>query len=756
MRWSGCDARPAFPSDRARLGRACLQSGVRPRRVVAVVGTGTDVGKTWVAARLLARPPGGGPQRGCPQAGAVLRRRRRPGHSRRSRARGGQRRGPRRRLPAASLVRGAHGATDGGRGAGPPALQHQRPGRELRWPAEPVDVGLVETAGGLRSPLAADGDCLALCRALAPDIVVLVADAGLGTINAVRLTAGALAAVDAPVVVVLNRFDAGSDPARAQPSMAGRTRWFQRGHPPRRRGGADLSGAGWGADPGRRSGNPLSNRHPCRRWRGATQSVPTRTERDRWDPTRPFKLDENSRFARGGPAAPAPAAVSEFRCGRPVTGAWPLQIVRRSRQISALHREQLTDIAEFDRAESWRGDGAVSMVAWVTAQCGVSTSTARQWVRSAVTSSRCPASVRRWRQVICRWTLWRPWRRWHRPRRTLPCVKRRPTGVCARPVSWWRGTERRRRMRRLQEPRAAGEPERNDSEAECSAAREFDRRTLRFNDTRRTIWVAFTRDDYAAAKSSLVGRVSADKRERERERERVDDDEVVGAASMSDPLGYVPYDQRLYDALMDLFRVGSAPAGGTGERRTVRPRVRGARTGRAVAGLFGSRSRSRSSSRRPCAREREWARPRSRVWDRSRPRSLDAWRATPTWSSRWKVGDGSILDQGRARRDPTPAQRMEIARRDKGCRFPGCCFTEFTTVHHLHHWANGGETNMDNLITLCDRHHRAVHELGWSMSGDADAAVTFTSPHGRAMRSVPSPTWRMSSVRSLRDPPMRR
>ena len=39
-----------------------------------------------------------------------------------------------------------------------------------------------------------------------------------------------------------------------------------------------------------------------------------------------------------------------------------------------------------------------------------------------------------------------------------------------------------------------------------SAAREFERRTLRFNDTRRTVWVAFTKDDYATAKSALVTR----------------------------------------------------------------------------------------------------------------------------------------------------------------------------------------------------------------------------------------------------------
>ena len=66
------------------------------------------------------------------------------------------------------------------------------------------------------------------------------------------------------------------------------------------------------------------------------------------------------------------------------------QIVERSSRISALLREQLADIAEFDEAESWRGDGAVSMIAWVIGQCGVGTSTARQWVRSAVNLKSLP------------------------------------------------------------------------------------------------------------------------------------------------------------------------------------------------------------------------------------------------------------------------------------------------------------------------------------------------------------------------------
>lgn len=79
---------------------------------------------------------------------------------------------------------------------------------ELRWPPN-VDVGLVEGVGGPRSPIAIDGDTVDLAARLHPHVVVLVADAGLGTINAVRMSLAALGAFE--VVVMLNRFDDGDD-----------------------------------------------------------------------------------------------------------------------------------------------------------------------------------------------------------------------------------------------------------------------------------------------------------------------------------------------------------------------------------------------------------------------------------------------------------------------------------------------------------------------------------------------------------------
>lgn len=178
----------------------------RPGRVVVVLGTATEIGKTWVSCRLLE----------ALRAAGVSVAARKPAQS-----------------FAVEDVDGGH-PTDAeqlGQAAGEPPERVCLPGRsyplalappmaadrlgsgriciddllaELRWPAG-VEVGLVETVGGVRSPIAHDGDGATLTHRLTPDLAVLVADAGLGTINAVRSAIGALASV--PTVVMLNRFD---------------------------------------------------------------------------------------------------------------------------------------------------------------------------------------------------------------------------------------------------------------------------------------------------------------------------------------------------------------------------------------------------------------------------------------------------------------------------------------------------------------------------------------------------------------------
>lgn len=80
---------------------------------------------------------------------------------------------------------------------------------EITRDAPRESIVLVESAGGVRSPLAADGDTVTLVNTLQAALVILVADAALGTINLVRLSTDALAGHR--VVVYLNRFDGDSE-----------------------------------------------------------------------------------------------------------------------------------------------------------------------------------------------------------------------------------------------------------------------------------------------------------------------------------------------------------------------------------------------------------------------------------------------------------------------------------------------------------------------------------------------------------------
>ena len=77
---------------------------------------------------------------------------------------------------------------------------------------------------------------------------------------------------------------------------------------------------------------------------------------------------------------------------------------------------------------------------------------------------------------------------------------------------------------------------------------------------------------------------------------------------------------------------------------------------------------------------------------------------------------GNVLDIGRKIRIIPPAMTRALAIRDGGCQFPGCCETRYTEGHHIKHWADGGETKLDNLVTLCRHHHRELHKGAFFLS----------------------------------------
>jgi hypothetical protein len=98
--------------------------------------------------------------------------------------------------------------------------------------------------------------------------------------------------------------------------------------------------------------------------------------------------------------------------------------------------------------------------------------------------------------------------------------------------------------------------------------------------------------------------------------------------------------------------------------------------------------------------------------------------------------DGRVLDVGRRTRTVPTAIRRALEHRDGGCRFPGCG-NRFCDAHHIHHWQEGGATQLDNLVLLCRRHHRAVHEDGYRVTLQADGTVTWMAPTGRTLPEAP-------------------
>jgi hypothetical protein len=93
----------------------------------------------------------------------------------------------------------------------------------------------------------------------------------------------------------------------------------------------------------------------------------------------------------------------------------------------------------------------------------------------------------------------------------------------------------------------------------------------------------------------------------------------------------------------------------------------------------------------------------------------------------------AVVDVGRSERVVPGATRRALNVRDKGCRWPGCDRTaSWTAAHHVVHWAQGGATDIANLVLLCHRHHWSVHEGGWQLSLGDDGALVTSPPRAQA------------------------
>lgn len=355
----------------------------------------------------------------------------------------------------------------------------------------------------------------------------------------------------------------------------------------------------------------------------------------------------------------------------------------------------LREIAEFDQKEAWRGDGALSMRDWLVAHCRISRSRARTLVDAATRVKDLPVLAGALSDGRLTLDVFVP----------LAGVATPATDAdLARASEHWTPKQARQLVAEVK----------GSSDAEAAA--HFQRRYVRFDDERCLVWAQLTGDSYALVKSAILGRAR-----------RYDH------PSANDP-DYVRFESRCADALLDMcIEQGRRAHRPVGADTVSGPVHGGGHTTMIVHTdldrlLYGD-GYGHASIQGVGPISAEVAR---RL----------ACNADITLS--FDGADGASLDQKRLQRDPSDAQRIAIRRRDNGCRFPGCGCRNVTDVHHIVWASKQGRTVLSNLLTLCVAHHSRVHELGWTMDGDAQSEVRFTSPQGRVFVSTPSSTWRPS------------
>jgi hypothetical protein len=385
-------------------------------------------------------------------------------------------------------------------------------------------------------------------------------------------------------------------------------------------------------------------------------------------------------------------------------------IERHQRVISEHEGAMLREIAEFDRTEAWRGDGSLSMRDWLVARLHVSRARSRTLVDAASKVHELPALAGALSAGRLTLDVFAP----------LAAVATRKTDAeLAQEAVHWTPRQARQLVTEVK------------GASDADAAAKFKRRFLRFDDERCLLWAQLSGDAYALVKSAILSRARSHDH-----------------PSAHDP-DYERFETRCADALLQIC---------VEQGRRPRPTSTSAPTRRSAATAADTAADTASNTNPVHGGARTTMivhtdLERLLYGDGYGHASIQgvgpisaevarrlACNAHITLS--FDAPDGTSLDQKKLERDPSEAQRIEIRRRDNGCRFPGCGCKNVTDVHHIVWASKQGRTIMSNLLTLCVGHHSRVHELGWKMDGDAQAEVRFTSPQGRTFVSTPSPTWR--------------
>lgn len=103
-------------------------------------------------------------------------------------------------------------------------------------------------------------------------------------------------------------------------------------------------------------------------------------------------------------------------------------------------------------------------------------------------------------------------------------------------------------------------------------------------------------------------------------------------------------------------------------------------------------------------------------------------------------GNGEVTDLGRSRRTANRAQRRQLAAMHRTCAHPDCTVAfSACRIHHVKWWWRDlGDTDIANLLPLCEHHHHLVHEGGWGLSLDAGRIATWNRPDGTRWHTGPT------------------
>lgn len=351
---------------------------------------------------------------------------------------------------------------------------------------------------------------------------------------------------------------------------------------------------------------------------------------------------------------------------------------------SAVDGRVLVLLGEAERRQAFRDDGATSAENWAVERFSVAVPTARALVRVAEKAWDLPQLTEALQEG------------------EITFDKLRVVAEVATPENDTELVEvaRERSVRELAEVARSH----RQAPPRSEATMDHDRRSLRFNETFRTMTVQLPPESFAETRNCI---------------------ESMARDVPSD--GETPWDQRMCDGFMGLVRSRSQGSGG-GEEGTKSPFF-------VVVHVPLAALVDESGEGSDLAGELE----RDGLLSAGTVQQI-ACDATVAVA----IDDdaGRTMYEGRRRRDPTGPQRREVRRRDRHCRFPGCANVTFTNTHHIKRWKpDRGPTDIDNLCLLCVHHHHLVHQGDWTMSGNANEELTFVGPSGRVMTSRPSPLW---------------